>query len=181
MDMNEFIEGIVLGDEQRSAQVLNGIDLQEVQEAGWLPNPVTSEDVLDALNLPVRQATPAPFPWHPRLTFDIAMKEDQQILCDRYSLRLEDLEALYYIAAFRREIADHQKLIREEGVTFRQKAKVQAEMYLEVLDDIVNNADVSAATRLDAIKSVVKWGDLEPKVDKAAQSAMPQFNIQINL
>lgn len=166
MDMNEFIEGI---------------DLQAIQEAGWHPNPITPEDIADIINLPARQATPAPSPWHARLPFDIALGEDQQVLCDRYNLQPEELETLYYISAFRREIADHAKSIREEGVTFRQKAKVQAEMYLEVLDDIVNNADVSPATRLDAIKSVVKWGDLEPKVDKAAQSSMPQFNIQINL
>jgi len=163
MDMSEFIEGI---------------DLRE-DEAPLLG--VTAEDVAAALLLPTVRGPEAPAPWHPRITFDIALGEDRQILCDRYNLQLDELETLYYIAAFRREIADHAKSIREEGVTFRQKAKVQAEMYLEVLDDIVNNADVSAATRLDAIKSVVKWGDLEPKVDKAAQTSMPQFNIQINL
>jgi hypothetical protein len=160
MDMNAFIEGI---------------DLREDIVA------ITADDVAAAINVPMLTRPEAPSPWNPRLPFDIALGEDQQILCDRYNLQLEDLEGLYYIAAFRREIANHQKIIREEGVTFRQKAKVQAEMYLDVLDDIVNNVDVSAATRLDAIKSIVKWGDLEPKVDKAAQSSMPQFNIQINL
>lgn len=123
----------------------------------------------------------APSPWHARLPFDIALGEDQQLLCDRYNLSPSELETLYYVPAFRREIADHVKSIREDGVTFRQKAKVQAEMYLEVLHQIVTDEDVSPATRLDAIKSTVKWADLEPKIDKAAQSSMPQFNIQINL
>jgi len=165
MDTNEFIEGIDLRNEDavRTSIVQSNFA-------------ATDTELLPALR------PDAPSPWHPRLTFDIALGEDQQILCDRYSLQLEALEALYYIASFRREIADHQKQIREEGVTFRQKAKVQAEMYLEVLDDIVNNADVSAATRLDAIKSVVKWGDLEPKVDKAATGGNTQaFQININL
>ena len=152
MEMNEFIEGIDLHEESASAG-----------------------------NLPILLRPDTISPWHARLPFDIALGEDQQTLCDRYNLPPDELESLYFVPAFRREIADHQKQIREEGVTFRQKAKVQAEMYLEVLDQIVNDADVSPATRLDAIKSTVKWADLEPKVDKTAQSSMPQFNIQINL
>jgi len=165
MDMSEFIQGIDLGEERISMAAT-----------------VTADQVADAILLPALRGPEAPSPWHARLPFDIALGDDQQVLCDRYNLTPLELEALYYVPAFRREVAGHSKSIREEGVTFRQKAKVQAEMYLEVLDDIVNNVDVSPATRLDAIKSVVKWGDLEPKESKAAGSAnMPQFNIQINL
>jgi len=131
--------------------------------------------------LPVQAWLAAPAPWNPRLAFDVALGEDPHVLCERYALTPDALDALFCTTAFRREVADHQKQIREDGVTFRQKAKVQAEMYLEVLDQLVNDMDVSPATRLDAIKSTIKWADLEPKVDKAAQSSMPQFNIQINL
>lgn len=123
----------------------------------------------------------APSPWHARLPFDIALGEDRQALCDRYNLSHAELDALFYVPAFRREVADHTRMIREDGVTFRQKARVQAEMYLEVLDELVGSADVSASTKLDAIKSVVKWADLEPKVEKAVGPVQPQFNIQINL
>jgi hypothetical protein len=123
----------------------------------------------------------APAPWHPRLPFDIALNEEPDILCTRYNITKIQLDELYFVPSFRREVADHQVSIRENGVTFKQKARVQAEMYLEVLDDIVNDSTVSAATKLDAIKSVVKWGDLEPKETKGANVNAPQFNIQINL
>lgn len=154
----------------------------------WSPTVDVLTPVGEDLNAPSTHFTPSivthenPLsPWHPRLAFDVALGEDREVLYDRYNLSPNELDSLYLTAAFRREVAEHGRSIREEGVTFRQKAKVQAEMYLEVLDDIVNDVEVSAATRLDAIKSVVKWGDLEPKVDKTAGNVMPQFNIQINL
>lgn len=151
-------------------QFLSGI---EFDDASALP-----PSLIPTL-VPARIDSPAP--WNARLPFDVALGDTEDAICDRYNITPHELEHFFLIPAFRREVADHQRHIREEGVTFRQKAKVQAEMYLEVLDTIVNDPEISPATRLDAIKSVVKWGDLEPKVDKAAQSGLPQFNIQINL
>lgn len=57
-----------------------------------------------------------------------------------------------------------------------------AESYLEQVNEMVENRELGATIRLDAIKSVVKWGGLEPQTSKDAnQSPQPQFNIQINL
>lgn len=160
---------------QDTDQFLSGIEVEPTE-------PEFPVMLLPTFSRELEPAVSSPAPWHPRLTFDIALGDDAaEALQDRYNLTQEQLDAYYIIPAFRREVADHQKTIREEGITFRQKAKVQAEMYLENLDRIVNDVEVSAATRLDAIKSVVKWADLEPKVDKAAQGNVPQFNIQINL
>ena len=127
----------------------------------------------DDFLLPAEYDAPAPpsttlHPWHARLPFDVAMGDDPTTLCERFSLDPRQLDMYLLNAAFRREVAAHQKQFREEGVTFRAKAKLQAEMYLEDLHDLVVDKTVAPATRLDAIKSVVKWAGLEPKVEKDA-------------
>ena len=60
--------------------------------------------------------------------------------------------------------------VRKNGVTFRAKARLQAEEYLAVVDRIVTNDLINPSTRLDAIKSMVKWGELEPTPQAATRS-----------
>jgi len=47
------------------------------------------------------------------------------------------------------------------------------------LDDIVNNREVAASTRLDGIKQLVKWGDLEPRDKK--DGGDNATNVQVNI
>ena len=102
-------------------------------------------------------------PWPARLPFDVAMGDSPESLCDRYGLQPEALDIFFLNAAFRREVAAHGQQIRDEGITFKAKARLQAEMYLEELHDIVVDKTIAPATRLDAIKSVTKWAGYEPK------------------
>ena len=70
--------------------------------------------------------------------------------------------------------------VRENGASFRAKARIQAESYLPVVDDMIWDKEIAPSTRLDAVKSVVRWGDLEPKEKKEqAQQTQPQINVQI--
>ena len=66
-----------------------------------------------------------------------------------------------------REVDTHRKTVVNEGITFRLKAKLQAETYLQNVDELIHDPDTSPAVRLDAIKSVVKWAQYEGD-DKAA-------------
>jgi len=170
-DMNDFLSGIDLAAIEAEEEAVRAAIDATVDLAAA---------AAEVVNLPARHI-PAPSPWNPRLPFDIALGEEIQVLCDRYLMTEEELDALKYLPSFRHEVAKQEKDIRENGVTFKAKARVQAELYLETLDELVNNHSVSPATRLDAIKSVVKWGGLEPLAAAAGQSSIPTFNIQINL
>ena len=71
--------------------------------------------------------------------------------------------------------------IRENGLSFVAKAKVQAETYLSVLDALVHDPNVAPSTRLDAIKSAVTWGRLLPKEEKSGGiTSASQININIS-
>lgn len=121
-------------------------------------------------------------PWPPRLPFDLALGIDGiDILSQRYDLTRSEIEAFSLVPSFRMEVDKHLREIRENGVSFKEKAKVQAEEYLMKLHDIVVDPDAPASVRLDGIKSVVKWAGYEPKETKEGQAQQPQFNIQINL
>lgn len=126
----------------------------------------------------------APPVWSPRMAFDMAMgEEDTDVLCERYALGEEAFNRILAHPAFRKEVSAFMKDVRENGVTFKAKVRAQAEEYLEVVDEIVNNPLAGASLRLDAIKSVVKWAGLDGAAAAGGNGGahMPQFNIQINL
>jgi hypothetical protein len=120
-------------------------------------------------------------PWPKKLPFDVAFGESDDILCAKYNLAPAALENLYLNPVFRREVADHQAVIRDEGITFKAKAKLQAEMYLENLHEIVVSQTAAPSVKLDAIKSMVKWAGYEPKPEAASTTAGgPSITINIS-
>jgi hypothetical protein len=119
--------------------------------------------------------------WDPRLLMDLAIGvEDLPSILARYDLTEKGLNSLLDHPVFRRELAVMTRDVQENGATFRAKAKIQAESYLPVLDHIVNDESVPTGIRLDAIKSAVRWGDLEPREVKGQENNAAQVNIQIN-
>lgn len=109
-------------------------------------------------------------PWPSRLAFDFAMGEDPELLTARYEIGPTQWQYLLLNPAFMLEVEKHRRTIVEEGVTFRLKAKLQAEAYLEEIDTLVHDPETSPAVRLDAIKSMVKWSGYEPTT-KDSQAA----------
>jgi hypothetical protein len=78
------------------------------------------------------------------------------------------------VGAFRDEIKD-------KGVTFKMKARSQAEELLKTSWVLIHSADVSAAVKADLIKSTVKWAGLEPKGDTGDVNSAGGVRIMINL
>lgn len=123
----------------------------------------------------------SPNKWDPRLLLDLVIAVDTlEVILDRYGLSREEYNILSSNLVFRRELAATMRDIRENGASFRAKARIQAESYLPVVDEMVWDIDIAPSTKLDAIKSIVRWGDLEPKDKKEqVQQTAPQINVQI--
>ena len=67
-------------------------------------------------------------------------------------------------------------------MTFRMKARAQAEELLTTSWSLIHSADVSAAVKADLIKWTGKMGDLEPKKDMAGtEQSQGGVNITIQL
>lgn len=119
--------------------------------------------------------------WDPRLILDLAIGIDStEDILSRYGLSRKEFDSLLNSPSFKRELSATIKETRERGVTFTAKARVQAESYLEILDDLIYDVSVPHGVRLDAIKSTVKWAGLEPDNAKEDKSVGTSVNIQIN-
>jgi len=142
-------------------------------------------DVVEEPKNPAFDGLPRPAStnkWDPRFVLDLALGLDElDTILTRYGLTEQEFELLSTIPAFRRELALTIRDARENGVTFAGKARTQAEGYLEVLDALVYDSGTPASTRLEAIRSTVKWAKLEPRDDKNdGNQNNQQINISIN-
>ena len=116
----------------------------------------------------------------PRLAFDLALGvDDIEDVLERYHMTAEQFAALAEVPLFKATYKKYKLEIRERGESFRVKAKIQAEELLDTTWDIIHHPDTPRSVALDAIKSIVKWADLEPKKEDATPAN--QFNIQINM
>ncbi len=119
--------------------------------------------------------------WHPKMVLELALgvEEPDDVLA-RYGVNEAEWRAIEPNPAFRRELAEMSRQVQEEGLSFKAKARIQAESYLMDLDAMVADRETPPSVRLEAIKSAVRWGELEPKKEKDGDGTGTTFAIQIN-
>lgn len=114
--------------------------------------------------VPSRQTLTA---WSDRLAFDVALclqdSGDMDEIMDRHEIDADDMLRFQQDKQFLRKVRAYRDEIGEKGISFRLKAKAQAEELLETTYMLIHNREVSPAVKADLIKSVVKWAGLEPK------------------
>lgn len=104
--------------------------------------------------------------WTSRFAFEMALKlegsgEDIADILSRHSLKASDLLLIKRDSTFIRAVREYRDEIRQKGLTFRLKARAQAEELLTTSWLLIHNSDVSPAVKADLIKSVVKWAGLD--------------------
>lgn len=125
--------------------------------------------------------------WSNRLAFDVALRlegsgEPIDAILKTHSLTPLQFAELSKDPLFLRRVEDYRAEIKTKGITFRLKARAQAEELLTTSFLMIHSPDVSPAVKADLIKSTVKWAGLEPKGDgEAAAGASGGVSITINL
>jgi hypothetical protein len=125
-------------------------------------------------------------PWTDRFAMDVAL------LLEKSGDTLDDVMARHGITAdqvtkynadplFLKKVNDLREEVREKGVTFKLKARAQAEELLTTSWTLIHSAEVSPSVKADLIKSTVKWAGLEPKGDQAVEGMGGGVTISINL
>ena len=132
--------------------------------------------------LPTSKAVNPINKWDPRLILDLAVGVDPvESILARYGLTRDAYERLLESRLFKRELAVMIRDVQENGASFKAKARIQAESYLPILDAMVDDQTVAASVRLQAIRDVVRWGELEPKKDVVKdEGPAQQVLVQIN-
>jgi hypothetical protein len=131
-------------------------------------------------------STLPPTRWTNRLAFDVALRlegsgENLDEIITRHGIQAADLLVYNKDPVFLRKVADFRTEIREKGVTFRLKARTQAEELLKTSWLLIHDPGVSPAVKADLIKSTVKWAGLEPRNDVGTEGGSGGVKITINL
>lgn len=121
-------------------------------------------------------------PWNNKLCLEIALGiDDTETLLKRYDVRPREYEEWCKHPLFMRTIADYQQQARDSGMSFRLRARIQAEDLLSVSYKLAHNPDTPASVRADLIKWTAKMAELEPKQadgntsEQLTQKAMAQM------
>jgi len=123
--------------------------------------------------------------WSDRLAFDLALclegsGEPINDILSRHNLAAADLLAFNADPVFLKRVESYREEIISKGMTFRLKARAQAEELLTTSWLLIHDPSVSPAVKADLIKSTVKWGGLEPK-GESGETGSGGVRISINL
>lgn len=123
--------------------------------------------------------------WSDRLAFDVALTlegsgETINEIMARHSLSASDIIKFNADPVFHKKVGHYRTEIRDKGMTFRLKARAQAEELLTTSYLLIHDPGVSPAVKADLIKSTVKWAGLEPKENQPVEAG-GGVRITINL
>jgi len=124
--------------------------------------------------------------WNDRLAFDIALMlensgETLQEVMERHHITVDDILRFNSDPVFLKKVESYRNEIRDKGLTFRLKARAQAEELLTTSWLLIHDPMVSPAVKADLIKSTIKWAGLEPKSDITSENTNSGVRITINL
>ena len=124
--------------------------------------------------------------WSDRLAFDIALTlegrgEPLSEVMGRHSIEPPDMLRFNSDPVFLKRVDLYRTEIREKGMTFKLKARAQAEELLTTSWLLIHDPAVSPNVKADLIKSTVKWAGLEPKGEDGEGQATGGVKIMINL
>ncbi len=124
--------------------------------------------------------TPTEASFDPRLAYEVALGyAPPEDIFPRYGMSEDDWHKVAIQPSFKNAVLKHQQDILENGVTFRAKAKVQAEAYLKDAHLLVKHPMTPPTVKANMIQWMAKVADLEPR--KEADNSGTTFNLQINL
>lgn len=124
--------------------------------------------------------------WSDKLAFDVALTlegsgESMNEIMGRHKISSDDLLRFNADPVFLKKVESYREEVREKGMTFKLKARAQAEELLTTSWMLIHDPGVSPSVKADLIKSTVKWGGLEPKNDPSTEGTTGGVKISINL
>ena len=124
--------------------------------------------------------------WNDRLAFDVALTlegsgETLQEVITRHNISANDILTFNADPVFLKKVEGYRTEVREKGLTFKLKARAQAEELLTTSWLLIHDPAVSPAVKADLIKSTVKWAGLEPKDAGPQDNGTGGVKITINL
>lgn len=117
----------------------------------------------------------------PRLPFELALGVSN-VRATFLKYGYDDAQARVLLAdpVFGAKVREYKAEITEKGLSFKLKAKLQAEDFLTVSYMLVNNSETPAPVRADLIKWTAKMAGLEPAPNAATGGGGGAFQLSIS-
>ena len=123
---------------------------------------------------------PSQLGFPPMLPIELALRLDTpQKICQAYNISKDEFQSITKHPVFIKAYSEAVEALKTDGVSFKMKAKLQAEDFLATSYAMVKNANTSDAVRADLIKATARWAGFDAK--ETAGASGTGFNIQINL
>lgn len=124
--------------------------------------------------------------WDDRFALEIALHlegsgDSLGDILKAHSIAPVDFLAINDDPVFQQKVTGYREDIQNKGLSFKLKARVQAEQLLQTSYALIHDPDTSPAVKADLIKSTVKWAGYEPRSNEEGGGAVGGVKITINL
>lgn len=126
---------------------------------------------------------PASIGWPPTLPVEIALKTaSMNDIRDAYGYTSEEWARLKDDPSFLADLAAAVQMVKKEGMSFKLKARLQAEELLKTSWRLIHAPadEVPSSVKADLVKATMRWAGYDNKENGTGGSAN-NLNIQINL
>lgn len=126
---------------------------------------------------------PSELGFPPMLPIELAMRiAPVDEICTAYGISLPDFEQLSESPLFVQAYRNAKDALQKDGMSFKIKAKMQAEALLAKSWAIIHDPSTPSAVKADLIKHTVRWAEYEPRPSAAGPGGLGSaFQININL
>lgn len=123
---------------------------------------------------------PAELGYPPMLPVELALRiETPAKICALYGIEKDEFAAIIKHPVFIKAYGEAVESLKTDGMSFKLKARIQAEDYLKTSYQMVHDKNTSDAVRADLLKNTVRWAGYDAKATESGSNNA--FNIQINL
>jgi len=146
------------------------------------PPSVVYSDLRQLQRLPrgYKVKDPGSVGFDPRVAYELALGVDSaDEIFSRYNISADEAVELLGNEPFIRAIKEFKTQVQESGITFKLKAKIQAEDLLTHSYQIATDPDMPPAVRADMIKWTANVAELGPKKDSAGGSGGAALTLAI--
>jgi len=128
---------------------------------------------------------PALLAWPPTFAIEVAMHTGTaKEICEEYNISRDEWEQIKVHPAFIAEVAGVMEALREEGLDFKMRAKLQAVDLLRTSWAMIHSKsdEVPASVKADLIKATIRWAGYEPSkaVNETSNTNAFQINIKLD-
>lgn len=125
---------------------------------------------------------PARLGYPPTLPIEIALKTaPMSRIRDEYGYSDEEWDGLRRDPVFLADLAKAVEMVKQDGMSFKLKARLQAEEILKTSWRMIHAPEVPPSVKADLIKSTMRWAGYDDKSTAGAGQGGTALQININL